>query len=736
MTKTKCTEPMALFLIGLWVSCLSQSALLGAPPQDSQGKVVRAIRVEESPVLDGNLDELLWRQVPVISDFLQRDPREGEPATEKTEVKIIYTDTAIYFGVVCYDSEPERIIAKERARDDTLQTDDTFEIILDTFHNRKDGFLFRTNPLGTKFESWITEEGRRQNANWDENWGVAANITEVGWVLEIEIPFRSIRMLNKEEQLWGIDFKRNITRKNEEVIWSNYRRNFDFIEVSQAGDLVGLRDLSSELRLRIKPYVTAGVSRIFTQGLSETNHLFDAGLEDVKYRLTPSLILDLTVNPDFAQVDVDDQVANLTRFSIFFPERREFFLENANVFEFGPGGGLRPDQRPDLKFFHSRTIGLSEDQEPIDIIAGLKLTGQLAGLNLGFMSVQTDDFVNTLGTNFTPGSNYSVLRVRKKLFSRSVVGVIGTNRQSREEDDYNRTLGIDSNFIFFDNLHLESFFVQSKTPGLEEDDWSARPLRIFWQTDFLFAAAEHMIIGRNFNADMGFIPRKDMKQSVLEFKIEPRPATEWIRQLEFGSKLNYITNQENVLETREQQLNAGLDFESGDGVNLNYSHNFEFLESGFLLRGRLPVPPGTYRSDRISLNFAPYRGRIISGFFSFQREFGFWDGDRFTMSLNPRIKVSSNLSFQIQYRFDDIQLPGGDLTSRVSNIRMNYNFTNNWLTSTTLQYDSVQDLVNFNFRLDWIYRPGDDLFLVYRQPRRSNLTDREIILKLTHSFDF
>ena len=726
----KCVHSMARFFAVLYVCSSLPSILSGAVPQDSERKIAGAIRVEESPVLDGNLDEAIWQRVPAISEFLQRDPQEGKPATEKTEVKIIYTNTALYFGVVCYDSEPERIIARERARDDTLTTDDTFEIILDTFHNRKDGFLFRTNPLGTKFDSWITEEGRRQNDNWDERWEVASRRTEAGWVLEIEIPFRSIRMPDEEEQTWGIDFKRSITRKNEEVIWSNYRRDFDFAEVSQAGDLVGLRDLSSELRLRIKPYVTGGAKRVFTQGVPETAHLFDAGLEDVKYRLTPGLILDLTVNPDFAQVDVDDQVANLTRFSIFFPERREFFLENANVFEFGPGGGLRPDQRPDLKFFHSRTIGLSEDQEPIDIIAGLKLTGQLTGLDLGFMSVQTDDF------KATPGSNYSVLRVRKKLFSRSVVGVIGTNRQSRVENDYNRTWGIDSNFIFFDNLHLESFFVQSKTPGLEEDDWSARPLRVFWQTDFLFAAAEHMIIGRNFNADMGFIPRKDTKQSVLEFKIEPRPATEWIRQLEFGSKLNYITNQENVLETREQQLNAGLDFESGDGVNLNYSHNFEFLESGFLLRGRLPVPPGTYRSDRVSLNFAPYRGRIISGFFSFQREFGFWDGDRTTMSLNPRIKVSSNLSFQIQYRFDDIQLPGGDLTSRVSNIRMNYNFTNNWLTSTTLQYDSVQDLVNFNFRLDWIYRPGDDLFLVYRQTRRSNLTDREIILKLTHSFDF
>ena len=189
---------MVLFVAVSWVGCFSQSTFLGAVPQDTERKIAGAIRVEESPVLDGNLDEAIWQRVPAISEFLQRDPQEGEPATEKTEVKIIYTNTALYFGVVCYDSEPERIIARERARDDTLTTDDTFEIILDTFYNRKDGFLFRTNPLGTKFESWITEEGRRQNANWDESWSVAANITEAGWVLEIEIPFRSIRMSNKE----------------------------------------------------------------------------------------------------------------------------------------------------------------------------------------------------------------------------------------------------------------------------------------------------------------------------------------------------------------------------------------------------------------------------------------------------------------------------------------------------------------------------------------------------------
>ncbi|MDA2934248.1 carbohydrate binding family 9 domain-containing protein [Acidobacteria bacterium AH-259-D05] len=723
----------ALFLIVLCLSCFSQSVLLGA--QGPPAKVARAQRVEGAPKIDGDLSESIWRGAPTVSGFLQRDPSEGEPATEKTEVKIIYNDRAIYFGILCYDSEPAKILATERARDggvggsawdDAFTSDDTFEIILDTFHNHQDGFLFRTNPLGTKFDSWITDEGRRVNSSWDERWSAAGRRTEEGWVAEIEIPFKSIRMPDNKEQVWGIDFKRAIRRKNEEVSWSNYHRNFNFVEVSQAGQLVGLRDLSSELRLRIKPYATAGVSRVYNRsGQPETNTTYDVGLEDVKYRLTPSLTLDFTANPDFAQADVDEQVSNLTRFSVFFPEKREFFLENANVFDFGPGG-----PRPELKLFHSRRVGLSEDREPIDILAGLKLTGKLLGFDLGFMSVQTDEFEDT------PENNFSVLRVRKRLLSRSAVGAMITNRQSSLEDDFNRTFGFDSNFVFFKSLHLESFFAKSQSPGLEEDDWAARPLRISWDTDFLLASAEHIIIGRNFNAEMGFVPRQDMKQSSLEFGIKPRPASQWIRQLEFVSSLRYITDQEDVLETREQEVGFGLYLQSGDAFRVSYARGFEYLEDSFRLRRLLPVPPGLYRSQRFSGNFNTYRGRKVSGWFSYQRSNGFWGGNRTSMSLNPRVRWSQNLSFQMQFKLDDVKLPWGEFSSKVSNVRINYNFTNNWLTSTTLQYDSIRDLFNINFRLNWIHRTGDDLFLVFNQTRNGSLTDRAIILKFTRSLEF
>ncbi len=728
-----CSRLMVTLVLGL--PCLNAVvADLTAGQAPNLGvKTAQAQRVEEAPVIDGDLSDAIWAGAPVVSNFSQRNPREGEPATEGTEVRIIYNDQSIFFGVICYDSEPDRIIATERARDGgsggggflgAFQSDDSFEIILDTFHSHQDGFLFRTNPLGTKYDSWITDEGSLTNANWDELWNVGVARNEAGWTAEIEIPFQSIRMSDDEEQIWGIDFKRNIRRKNEEAVWSNYRRNFDFAQVSQAGDLFGLRDISSEHRIRIKPYATAGVSREFQDGLPDTRHLFDAGLEDLKYQLNPSLILDFTVNPDFAQAEVDEQVSNLTRFSVFFPEKREFFQENASLFEFGPGGF-----RPEMKLFHSRTVGLSEDREPVDIIAGLKLTGQIRGLDVGVFNAQTEEF------DETPGSNYSAVRVRKKVLPRSNVGVMMTNRQSRLEDDYNRTLGVDGSVVFFENLSLESFFALSQTPDLEEDEWAARPLRVSWDTDFLSTGAEHTIIGRNFNAEMGFVPRTDMKKSSVDFMISPRPGSEMIRQFDVSANLNYITNQENVVETREQEVAFRVNFESGDRMRFGYTQTFEYLNEGFLLRGALPVPAGAYDGSRWSINVNTYRARRFSGWFQFQREH-FWDGDRTTFNLNPRIRWSDSFSLAIQYRWDDLKLPGGELSSKLSNIRIDYNLTNDWLTSTMLQYDSVDGLLNFNFRLNWIYQPGDDLFLVFTETRRSENTDRAVILKFTHSFDF
>ncbi|MBI1955538.1 MAG: carbohydrate binding family 9 domain-containing protein, partial [Acidobacteria bacterium] len=305
-----------------------------------------------------------------VRDFLQRDPQEGAPSSEETEVRILFDTRNIYFGIFCFDSNADGIRATELRRDDEFDNDDIFELILDTFHDHRSGYLFRINPLGTQYDATVTGEGQTINANWDEKWEAKTRITENGWSAEIAIPFKTLRFLTAESLVWGVNFHRTIKRKNEDVFWTAHYRNFRFEEVSRAGHLEGLRGIQG-FTLRFKPFITTGASRVVQGTVGETEHLTDVGIEDAKYMVTPQLALDLTVNPDFAQADVDEAQVNLTRFNLFFPEKREFFQEGSGIFQFGTG---EPFGRPQVLLFHSRRIGLSESREEIPILGGLKLT--------------------------------------------------------------------------------------------------------------------------------------------------------------------------------------------------------------------------------------------------------------------------------------------------------------------------------------------------------------------------
>jgi hypothetical protein len=580
------------------------------------------------------------------------------------------------------------------------------------------------NPLGARFDSWITDEGGRTSPEWDERWEVATAIGEEGWVAEVRIPFGVLRMPAAEEQVWGIDFRRVIKRKNEEVAWSNYRQDFTFEQVSQAGRLEGLRQIPRGFTYRIKPYVLLGLSRSVPQlGGASTHNESDVGLEDFKYRLSPNLTLDLTVNPDFAETEVDDPQINLTRFPLFFPEKREFFLEDAGVFDFGPGGDV-----PELRLFHSRRIGLTEEREKVPIPFGARLTGRAGDFELGFLNAQTQESAPD------PRRNYTVGRV-KRIFGRSYIGGMVTNLQSGGSSDYNRTAALDSEFVFFDHLNLESFLVKSWSPGVSEDTWSGRPFKLTWQSDFVNANAEYQAIQRNFEAEMGFVPRKDMKQGLAEFSIHPRPAWEWIRRTTLGVFVSHITNQAGDLETRDQQMNFGLEWESGDRTMVVFGKNLESITQPFLLRGRLFILPGVYKNNQAEFRFRTFRGRRFSTFLRIRQE-DFWGGDRFSTNFNPNFLITDKLSARIEYDFDDISLPQGQITSHLVNSVLRFNLTNAWLTTATLQYDSVEDLYNLNFRLNYIYRPGDDVFLVFNRTSDDERADWSVLLKVTHSFDF
>ncbi|MBI4483902.1 MAG: carbohydrate binding family 9 domain-containing protein [Acidobacteria bacterium] len=724
-------EPITFLIL----FCLCTAGILAGPQGSSKeahnpSRSFVAQRVAEPPKLDGILDELVWSRAELVSDFRQRDPQQGEPATEGTGVGIVYTDSSIFFGIICHDSEPDKIIATDLRRDNALVNDDSVSIILDTFHDHRNAFLFRINPRGTQYDALITDEGKRVDPAWDERWWASAQISPTGWAAEVEIPFKSLRLPDGETQVWGLDIQRVIRRKNEAASWSNYSRNFEFEQVSQAGHLVGLENVRKGLRLRIKPFAIVGAK---TSGIDPGAHnLSEVGLEDVKYRITPSLTADFTVNTDFAQAEVDQQIINLTRFPVFFPEKREFFLEGAGIFEFAANLRETLGLAEEFKLFHSRTIGLSPSGQTIPILGGGRLTGKVGGYNVGVLMVQTDSFQRI------PANNFGVLRVKKDIFSRSSVGAIFTNRSAKGED-FNRLVGFDSNLVFLKNLHIRNFFAKSETPGRQGEDWGAFG-QILWESDFLAVGTAHITLRPNFNPELGFLQREDVRKTTAEIAIKPRPRSGPIRQLTFRTFFEYFTDNRNVLQTKLTHYSFRIAFQNGSALLMSPHREFERLEKPFRLSRRVVVPAGDYRWTYYRMQYMFDPARRLSGNIVYEPG-GFYGGITHSFAFIPRFKVTEKFSVDGNYGADYVSVPQGTFTSHVTNARINYAFTSRWLTATTLQYNSNLSLIGVNFRLNYIFREGDDFFLVYNEAKdlsglNGGLVNRSLVAKLTYSFDF
>ena len=514
---------------------------------------------EQPVVLDGRLDEESWNKADVIEKFLQRDPEEGMPASERTEVRVLYDQENLYFGVRCFESRADGILATELRRDNDFANDDSFAVILDTFHDHRNAFLFRINPRGTQCDALITEEGRDINVSWDEKWEVETSIDEEGWSAEIQIPLNSIRFASSsgEEMTFGVDFERIIRRKNEFTYWNNFSRDFNLHEVSQAGHLRGIAETkSNKLGLRIKPYISG---RINTQGAEQRNTVFlgDVGLENLKYSITSGLTLDATLNTDFAETEVDDQIINFGRVPVFFPEKREFFLEGAGIFE---AGGFQGEHQPQISLYHSRRIGLSDDGEEIPMMGGVKLTGKVGEkFTLGFLNAQTDDF------GVRPGDNFTVFRLKRDILSRSSLGVLFTNRQA-EGGDFNRVVAIDQNLIFFEHLRLSGMLGRSFTDGVQDKE-SVGGLTAAWKDDLIDSFFTYTVQEENFETDLGFIERPGTSKLASSFAILPRPNSDLVRQFRFGYLLeDFRRIEDGELETRELHVGAFTFLEDGSSI--------------------------------------------------------------------------------------------------------------------------------------------------------------------------
>ena len=699
-------------------------------------KTLHAQRISSPVRVDGVLDDEVWTEADVVSDFVQQDPRTGEPATEQTEVRVLVDREAMYFGFVCHDADPHGVIARELRRDNPFADDDHVEILLDTFHDHRNAFHFAVNPLGTQYDALITDEGHDVNAEWNERWWSETRITADGWTAEIKIPLTTLRSGGGLDA-FGVNFKRFIRRKAESAHWTGWSRDYPFLQVSQAGHLTGVEQVETGLKLRVKPYLLGGVRDNVTTRGSDLNPLHDVGLETVRFSVTPGLTAELTANTDFAQTEVDDAVVNLTRFPIFFPEKREFFLERAGIFEFGFSGrrGARGAQERNLQMFFSRRIGLTEDRAPVPVKGGAKLVGHALGLDIGLLDVQT----GTSGA--ARGSNYLVFRAKRNVLARSNVGLFVSNRQA-DAADYNRVVGGDANFTLFKNTDVQAFLAKSSTspgPGVAGNDYAGRA-KYNWFTDLNEIFVEHLYVGPEFRHDVGFVRRTGIQRSDAAYIWQPRPKLPHVRNFVIRNELVYVTDIHRTLINREQISQVTARSLSDDAARLNTTHTFDRVERAFEIARGIVVPAGDYGFRD---TWAEYEGsgkRTIAG----RIRYGggdFYGGRRQYVQLAPVFRPMALVSLEASYEFNDVTLPQGAFTTHVVNGRMNFNVSNKWLTTTLAQYDSASARKVLFFRLNYIFRPGDNVFFVFNQTTQPGAAtrderDRAVMLKWTYSFDF
>jgi hypothetical protein len=707
------------------------SALASASDQTTPQ--LRAHRIQSTIELDGVLSEAEWQQATTASDFLQYQPAEGQPATEKTEVRILYSEAHLYVGVKCFDSEPQKIVAQKLQRDGGLDDDDMFALALDTYHDRRNAYFFATNPNGVEEDGQFVDGAYNIDLDWDGVWQVRAKIHEQGWSAEFKIPLWNFKFNSLPLQSWGVNFTRTIKRKTEQVNWASWSRDNGggFLRVSRAGELLDLQDLKPGRNLQVKPYALGKSQRAdLLTATPRSNESFDAGL-DARYGLTSNLTLDLTVNTDFAQVEADVAQINLTRFPLFFPEKREFFLENASVYQFGEAGFFGP---PPFLLFYSRRIGIQGYDQIVPIVAGGRLTGKVGDFEVGLLNILTDE------KNDLSKSNFSVVRVNRDVFQRSKIGVIFTNRANIDQDSQ-QAYGLDANLWLSSPLAFQPFFAQTHD-SKDGQDRRAWKLGLDFTKDHWGWFASHMRIDRGFDPAVGFVLRPDVRRTVLTFRVSPQPNGRVLRRTNIFQNFNHIDNRAGRLQDWAYQLTFFNELTSGDNVNFGAGRIFERLDQPFHFRPDLLIPAGDYGDNMLQADFeSSAKRKLLATGNVLWREF--YDGELFTWGGGLGYSPNAHLSFRLNYDRNDVDLPQGKLETDLFAFRLNLVFNTRLFINTLLQYNSETNEFSTNARVNFIHSAGSDLFLVYNESRGREGEDffaglparnREIILKLTRLF--
>ena len=708
-----------------------------------QTKVVSALRITDKITIDGKLEEPAWKQALPAKDFLQQRPRNGEPAVEKTEVWFLYDDDNLYVGAICFDADLAHSVVHELREDFQFGQSDLFSVHFDTLHDRRSAFSFGTSPEGAKRDQQLSNDGELTNIDWDGVWDVKVSKNNEGWIAEFVIPFKTLRFSNEPVQVWGVNITRYVLRNNAESSWSPVPLRYRTSRVSLSGTLTGLENIHQGRNLKVKPFVTAGITQVRSgnqlQTLQSLTRLkdYDVGV-DAKYSLTPSLTLDTTYRTDFAQVEVDQQQVNLTRFNLFFPEKRDFFLENAGTFSFGPGFGL--GGTGSLVPFFSRRIGLSSSGTPIPIVGGARLTGRISRYDLGFLSMKTERF--TEGSGSTPANTYSVARVKRNLLKNSWAGALLTNRDSTVAADYNRVYGTDAHFQFYDKLEFDSFLLRSDTPGKSGRN-QARRFQSAWKDDEYTISAEYNSVQPNFNPEVGFIRRKDMENYSGEISWRPLfRKSQTVRSLNFGTTFDYFGGSgSGKVETRTQDATTGIQFWSGGSVNFTVTKTFDRLVNPLRIPAGNPhvsILTGDYRYSDYKVSFNTGQSRAIGG----NGNFGwgdFYNGRRKTLTGVLNLRPDYHVIVNLNYDRNQVTLPNGSFTTNLVGTRFTYAFTPRAFLNAFIQYNADTHQVSSNIRFDLTHHPLSDLYLVYNDRRDTasgQLLERAFIIKLTNLFNF
>ena len=724
-----------------------------APPRSADGRLLVTAAAATGEIrVDGVIDEPVWQQATPVGGFVQAEPREGEPATEVTDVRVAFDGAHLYIAAVCLDSRRGSGVVTQIREDFGNSDQDTFEVVIDTFADRQNGFVFMTNRAGSRADQQITNEGRQTNSTWDAVWHVATTDTGAGWTVEMAIPFSSLRFEPGAVDHWGVNFSRRIRRNNEVTYWSPVPRAYTLARVSLAGNLEGLPALQPGRNLQVKPYLLGEAVRTATTGAT-----FDAGGGvgvDIKYGVTPSLTLDGTVNPDFAQVEADELTVNLTQFSTFYPEKREFFIENAGTFYVGDaprnfrgssGGGGRfsastggPGRETDLLLFHSRRIGLDDEGLPVDIFGGGRLTGYAGGVELGLLTVQTQ------ATGVLPNTNYSVVRARRGGATGSYVGGIFMMRQSTDDtSDYNRAFGADGNWRI-GTADVNAYVVRTQTPGAQGGQYAFQT-SFNQEGNFAHLKVTYLTVGDGFQSDLSYYQRTGMQKGSLETGVRPRPAwlrSRGIREVHPHITWNYYTDLDGRMIAKRLHSGLSFSFERGGDVELSVNPEYDEIDEPLELSpGAAPVPAGGYSWNEVAIRASSDASRRFSVSAMFETG-GLWSGTASTLSLTGTYRPTpeSYVSLGVNRVDADLGIPNGQFIKSVWTARVNYSFTTNMYIDSLVQYDTDLSRFNANLRFNFIHHPLSDLFLVYNEQQFRADEDipagRSVIVKFTRMIAF